>query len=289
MSKTVLILGVNGLLGNTILKFFVNQKKYKVIGTVRDKAKKEYFHFKYRRHILIHKNIIDFRSINNLLNKIKPQYVINCIGIIKQATNINDSKNVFYVNSYLPHLLAFLTYQIGARLIHISTDCVFSGDKGLYTEKDLPDAEDIYGVSKFLGEVSYENTTILRTSIIGHEMKTNSSLINWFLSQKGKVDGYSKAIFSGLPTNELAKIIHDIVIPKKNLIGLFHVSSNSISKYDLLTIVAKIYNKKIIINKDPRVKIDRSLDSTKFNYLTGYTPVSWENLIHEMHNFYSNN
>ena len=167
----------------------------------------------------------------------------------------------------------------------MSTDCVFSGLKGGYKESDFPDANDLYGRSKFLGEVDYPNAITLRTSIIGHELNGSRSLVDWFLSQSGSVSGYGKAIFSGLPTVEIAKIIRDFVIPNPHLHGVYHVSADPISKYELLKLLAIKYDKSIHIDLDNSVVIDRSLNSNKFRSLTGFKPAHWGKLIDTMHNF----
>jgi dTDP-4-dehydrorhamnose reductase len=174
--------------------------------------------------------------------------------------------------------------NIDARLIHISTDCVFNGRKGLYKETDLSDAEDLYGKSKFIGELhDLPHAVTLRTSIIGHELNSNDSLVDWFLSQTGTVKGYKKAIFSGLPTVELARVIKDFVMPRTDLQGSYHVSADPIDKYTLLNLIANIYGKEIEIIADEKVHIDRSLNSDKFRQATGYQPPSWPILIEKMY------
>jgi dTDP-4-dehydrorhamnose reductase len=167
----------------------------------------------------------------------------------------------------------------------MSTDCVFSGAKGMYTELDASDAKDLYGRSKYLGEVDYPNSVTLRTSIIGHELNGARSLIGWFIAQQGSVSGFTKAVFSGLPTVELAKVIRDHVIPHPELRGLYHVSSEPINKFDLLTLVASAYGKSIDIKPDDRLVIDRSLDSSRFREATGYQPPAWSELVRRMHEF----
>jgi dTDP-4-dehydrorhamnose reductase len=190
------------------------------------------------------------------------------------------------LNSALPHRLLDLSNQFNSRLIHISTDCVFSGRRGNYQESDIPDADDVYGRSKILGEVFDSNSITLRTSIIGHELLTNYSLLNWFLAQNDSCEGYRNAIFSGLPTVIFSEIIRDLVIPNAQLTGLFHVSASPINKFDLLTLIAKIYRKKILIKPNDEIKIDRSLNSKKFKDATGFNPPPWENLINYMHKIY---
>ena len=175
---------------------------------------------------------------------------------------------------------------MNARFIHMSTDCVFSGRDGLYRESDFADADDLYGRSKYLGEVDYPNAITLRTSIIGHELGGGArSLVGWFLAQDGSVQGYSKAIFSGLPTVELARVIKDYVLPRPEMNGLWHVSAEPIDKLELLRLVAKAYGKQIEIRPDDSVRIDRSLNSDRFRAETGFEPLPWPELVRSMCNF----
>ena len=185
----------------------------------------------------------------------------------------------------LPHRLARLCQLVGARLVHISTDCVFDGARGRYLESDPSDAKDLYGRSKYLGEVAYGHTLTLRTSIIGHELSSAHGLVGWFLAQQGRVKGYTRAIFSGLPTVELACMVRDVVVPRPDLHGLYHVASQPIAKYDLLLLLAKVYGKKIEVIPDEAVVIDRSLDATRWREATGYVAPNWNALVNAMHEF----
>jgi len=185
----------------------------------------------------------------------------------------------------LPHRLAQLCELAQARLIHISTDCVFSGKVGMYSETDSTDADDVYGKSKALGEVAYGSALTLRTSTIGHELQSDYGLLNWFLSQSERCKGFNRAIFSGLPTVVLAMVIRDFVIENKALSGLYHVAAQPINKYELLKLIADVYKKKINIEIDNSFVIDRSLDARKFNLATGYNPPSWESLINTMYQY----
>ena len=190
----------------------------------------------------------------------------------------------------MPHYLAELvSQQKKVKLIHFSTDCVFLGLKGNYKETDLADTQDIYGRSKLLGELTYPNTLTLRTSIIGHELKTKYSLLNWFLDQNKPVKGYKNAIFSGLTALEIAKILDKFIIPKKNLEGVYHLSGKVISKYDLLSLIKIVYKKNIKINITRNVKINRSLNSKPIQKITGYKPRSWTKIVKEMYEFYYHN
>lgn len=225
----------------------------------------------------------NFETVIRAIASVQPTIIINCIGIIKQLPISRDPLTAITVNAQLPHRLSLVTRTAKARLIHISTDCVFDGKKGNYTEKDLSNAEDLYGKTKYLGEVHYPHCITLRTSIIGHELKTNFSLVDWFMSQENEINGFTKAIYSGFPTIEMVNIISNYVIPNKDLSGLYHVSSDAISKYDLLNIMKKIYQKDIKINAFDDFVLDRSMNSDRFKYATGYKSPSWEKLVEDMY------
>lgn len=281
----ILILGPTGLLGNTLLKYFSKKNNFKCYGAIRKKS--DTIKLKNIKNIKLYK--INYKkriNIIKLFNQIKPNLIINCIGIIKQLTKKKKTSEIIRVNSFLPHYLAeIVNLQKKIRLIHFSTDCVFSGIKGNYKETDLPDASDIYGRSKLLGELSCSNTLTLRTSIIGHELQTKHSLLNWFLDQKKSVKGYKNAIFSGLTTLEIAKVLDKFIIPNKNLEGLYHLSGKKISKYDLLNLIKKVYKQNVKININRNVKINRSLNSNSLQQITGYKPSSWNKIIKEMFEF----
>jgi dTDP-4-dehydrorhamnose reductase len=214
-----------------------------------------------------------------------PNIVVNCVGIVKQLTEVEHPSKVMSLNSLLPHRLAKLCAVAEARLIHFSTDCVFSGVRGMYNESDLADAADLYGRSKLKGEVNYRSAITLRTSIIGHELSSNRSLVGWFLAQEGSVKGFRRAVFSGLPTVEIARIIHQHLLPRPDIWGLYHLSADPISKFELLSLIAKVYSKKITIIPDDTLLVDRSLDSSCFRSATGFSPKSWIELIQTMHDF----
>ena len=279
----VLIFGANGMLGNTLLRYFNYRGAYKVIGTIRgNKKPKNILGANYK---IINKiNAYNIDSLNELINKYKPSFVINCIGIVKQLSTSNNPLLSITMNSLLPHQLLTMCDKVNAKLIHVSTDCVFNGKKGQYKEIDLSDATDLYGKTKFLGEVGYNDSITIRTSIIGHEVETCHGLIEWFLKQNDSIEGFTNAVFSGLPTVELARIIHDYVLPT-NIKGLFHVSSAPISKFDLLSLVAEEYSKIIDIKINDKVVIDRSLNSSKFQKKTGFRPKSWQKMLKTMREF----
>lgn len=288
-SKKILILGATGMLGNTLFSYLSKNKNLELWATVRSVEKARKWFTKQQQETIVTfedaQNISDFKKI---LSTIKPDCVVNCIGIVKQAPVEKNVIAQIYVNALFPHMLAKECTKQNVRLIHISSDCVFNGEKGMYQEKDLSDAYDVYGKTKWLGEVNGKHCVTIRTSIIGHGLENRYSLIDWFLTQKHSVKGFTRAIYSGLPTIELARIIEKYFVENK-MEGVYHVSSDPISKYDLLCLVSKMYNKHIAIEPDPSVKIDRSLDSTKFRKETGYQPPTWKVLIKNMYNNYKEN
>ena len=281
----LLILGASGMLGNTLMRYFHNLNEFTVFGSVRNPSSSLQFPENIQKNIISGIDAENLDGLTRLLNFIRPNLVINCIGLVKQISDANDPLAAIPINSLFPHRLALLTDAINSRLVHMSTDCVFSGLKGAYKENDFPDAYDLYGRSKFLGEIDYPNAITLRTSIIGHELSGSRSLIDWFLSQSGSVSGYEKAIFSGLPTVEIAKIIKEFILPNPLMHGVYHVSADPISKFNLLNLVSTRYKKAINIEQDNSVVIDRSLNSDKFRGETGYCPAPWVELINAMHNF----
>jgi len=281
----VLIIGSAGLLGSTLLRYLVGKDDVEIFGTVRSFAPVQLLPENLRTRILSNVDVENFDHLLKLFSNIRPDVVVNCVGIVKQLSEANDPLTAIPINSLLPHRLAKLCAVVGARFIHFSTDCVFSGSKGMYKESDSPDATDLYGISKLLGEVSYANAITLRTSLIGQELREKRSLVNWFLSQSGSVKGFRRAIFSGLPTVEIARVLHRFVLPNSDLRGLYHLSVDPISKLDLLNLVAKAYGKEIEIMPDDGLVIDRSLDSSLFRAATGYRPRPWPELVQAMYEF----
>jgi dTDP-4-dehydrorhamnose reductase len=233
-------------------------------------------------------DVSNYDELVRIFELVKPEIVINCISLAKNLLNAPSILDIVPIYTLLPHRLARLCSIIGARLVHISTDGVFTGLKGQYTEKDIPDARDIYGISKHLGEVNYSHAITLRTSIIGPELKGKDGFLEWFLSQQIQCRAFSRAIFSGFPTNVLAEIIRDIVIPRPQLSGVYHVATQPISKLDLLRLIAHHYGKDIELVPDCKLVMDRSLDSALFSKATGYFPPSWPELIDSMHSYHSN-
>lgn len=283
--KRVLVVGVSGMLGNAVFRLLGASADLVVSGTVRSERFRRFFSAPLQAALISGIDVESLDTLTRVMGDLKPEVVINCVGLVKQLAGAEDPLAAIPINSLLPHRMARLCTVAGARFIHISTDCVFSGSKGMYTEADIPDAIDLYGRSKFLGEVDYPNAITLRTSIIGHELEGSRSLVGWFLSQSGPVKGFKKAIFSGFPTVEIARLIRDYVLPNPDLHGLYHVSADPINKYDLLRLVADTYGKTIDIEADESFVIDRSLESSRFRTVTGFQPKPWAELVESMKDF----
>jgi dTDP-4-dehydrorhamnose reductase len=281
----VLVLGATGMLGNAVLRLFAQSAGYEAVGSARSTSALCLLPADLSDRVVCGIDVEQVDSLISLFSKVQPDVVINCIGLVKQFAEADDPLAAIPINSLLPHRLARLCGVAGARFVHMSTDCIFSGAQGMYTEEDMSDAKDLYGRSKYLGEVDYPHAITLRTSIIGHELNGGHSLVDWFLAQQGSVKGFRRAIFSGLPTVELAKVIRDHVIPHPELHGVYHVSAEPINKFDLLTLISNVYGKKIEIAKDENFIIDRSLDSSRLREATGYQPQPWPELVRRMCEF----
>ncbi len=280
-----MVIGASGMLGNAVLRHFSRCDNVEAWGSVRSERSVSAFSAEIRKRLVVGIDAENPDSLNQLFAIVRPDAVINCVGLVKQLSESEDPLQAIPINSVLPHRLARLCSMVDARLVHISTDCVFTGDRGNYCESDSADAQDLYGRSKHMGEVDYPNAITLRTSIIGHEMSTAHGLVGWFLSQNASVKGYTRAIFSGLPTCELARVISEYVLPHDALRGVYHVSADPIAKYDLLMLVREIYAHHVEIEPDDKLVIDRSLNSGKFRHATGYRPPSWPDLIEKMKEF----
>jgi dTDP-4-dehydrorhamnose reductase len=269
----ILVFGAKGMLGNTLFKYFMSNSKYTVFGTSRKPNDSI-------ENIITGIDILDLESVETAIKKVEPDYILNAVGIIKQKQSTEYESLCIKINSLWPRDLEKLSKKYNYKTIHFSTDCVFTGSKGNYLESDNPDARDVYGLTKYLGEISGEKSLTLRTSIIGHELNSSVSLIDWFLSQENEIKGFSKAIYSGFPTIYIAKFIEKYIFDTKNeLSGLYHLSSEAINKYDLLKIVSKVYDKNIVINKDIDFEIDRSLNSERISSELSWKSPNWEELV----------
>jgi dTDP-4-dehydrorhamnose reductase len=274
----ILILGSNGMIGRTMFHILAQRSDWQVIGSVRAKA----FDGTAPGPVVGGVDLTNHDHLERLFGQASPEVVINCAGLTKHLPEGNAPIPALAMNALLPHRLAQLCEIAKARIIHVSTDCVFSGDAGDYKEQDATDAADVYGKTKALGEVTTGNAVTLRTSTIGHEHGTRFGLLEWFLAQN-QCKGFRHAIFSGLPSVEFARVVRDIVIPNPSLRGLYHVGANPIDKLSLLQGIAHIYRKDISIAIDETFRINRSLNTDKFATATGYRAPDWPELIEVMY------
>lgn len=278
----ILIFGANGMLGHKLVQQL--RGRFDVSGTIRGSFDTvEPFGIFERESTIENVSAQDIPSIEGAIQTVQPDVVVNAVGVIKQLPSAKDVITTLEINSIFPHRLAEFGAKYGFRLITVSTDCVFDGVKGFYNEEDTPNAADLYGKSKNLGEVTSENCLTVRTSIIGRELGSAHSLIEWFLSNRGgTVSGFKNAIYSGFPTIVIADIIVSLITDHKELSGLYHIASDPINKFDLLTLVNEYYNASVNIEASEEFKIDRSLDASRFNKLTGFVPEPWEEMIRKM-------
>ncbi len=281
MKKKILVLGASGMIGHMVFKVLSQYENYDVYGTVRmNENLNSYFSPKLIPKIRPAVEANNFDMILRSLAAVQPEVVINCIGMIKQVPFWSkDPLTIINLNAQLPHRLSLACRAADARLIQMSTDCVFEGTKGNYSEDDISDATDIYGRTKYLGEVYYPHCLTIRTSTIGPELKGRFGLLEWFLKQEGEINGFTKAIFSGLPTNVLAEILGNLIIPNESLNGLYHIASEPISKFDLLNLIKDYYNLKVSIRKEEEFFSDRSLNSSRFLEATKSKISGWNELV----------
>ena len=277
-SPKVLILGGAGMLGHKLFQI-LRERFPGTICTTRKNVQHPPFDqidLLQGPDVIRGVDVMDFESLHRVLAGLQPDYVVNCVGIIKQRDEAAMALPSITVNSLLPHKLAAMVKEWGGRVIHFSTDCVFSGKRGGYTEQDDSDADDLYGKSKFLGEVTTENALTLRTSIIGRELVEHKSLLDWFLSQNHKtVKGFKRVIYAGVTTNHMADVVTEIIRKSRPISGLYQVVSDPISKYDLLCLLRDAYRLDIEILADETVVSDRSMQGDKLRAATGYVSPAW--------------
>jgi dTDP-4-dehydrorhamnose reductase len=271
------------LLGNAVFRVFAEERRFSVHGTARSEAARRFFSPELGARLISVDDLERWDELVRLFDIAEPELIVNCVAAGKPAPP--DPLKSIAVLSVLPHRLALLCRLRNARLVQIGSDGVFSGSRGAYTEDDPPDATDIYGTAKLLGEVEGAYAITIRTSMIGPELERKNGLLEWFLSQRERCKCYRRAIFSGLPTVVLAQVIRDVIAPRPALFGVYHVAAKPISKLELLTLVAERYGKKIEIVPDDAVVIDRSLVADRFNMATGYAPPDWPELVDRMRNY----
>ncbi len=282
--KKVLIIGGKGMLGHKLVQAL--SERFEVWTTLHGSwSDVEKFGIFDQGRTIDKVDVTDIESVRQAVETSRPEIIINAVGVIKQLPAATDVVHTLEINSIFPHRLAQLTAELNARLILISTDCVFDGVAGNYSEDNLPNALDLYGQSKRWGEVTGGDCLTLRTSIIGRELSGTHSFVEWFLSNRGgDVNGFANAIYSGFPTIVFADIIASLITDHPDLRGLHHVSSEPINKFELLTLINKAYDAGVNIGRDEEFRIDRSLDSTRFRQATGFQPPSWQEMIERMAN-----
>jgi len=270
----VLILGAGGMLGHKVWEVF--RERFDCRAAMRTRLPLALFD---DERVIDGFEATNFDAVRELIAKVEPDVVVNCIGVVKQLTAALDPIASITLNALVPHIVARASAQAGARMIHISTDCVFAGTRGYYTENDVPDASDLYGRTKLLGEVT-DGALTIRTSLIGRELRATSGLVEWFLSNRGgSVRGFTNAIFSGVTTAMLANILATIIEQHPDMRGLYHVAAAPISKYDLLMMLNAAIGAGVMITPDDGFVIDRSLDATRFQAATGLQPPEWPEMI----------
>ncbi|WKW12482.1 SDR family oxidoreductase [Pseudogemmatithrix spongiicola] len=276
----VLVIGATGMFGHACFEAFARDARFEAWGTMRSEGARAQFPEAARARLIAGVDAGDFGSIVRAFAKARPALVVNAVGIVKQLSSADDPLVALPLNSLFPHQLAQLCAAAGARMVHISTDCVFAGTRGGYTEADITDAKDLYGRSKAMGEVTAApHVLTLRTSGIGRELGTQRGLVEWFLHAEGRVKGFTKAMYSGLPWVEISRVIRDVVVPRPELSGLYHLASAPISKYDLLRLVATEFRRQIEIVPDDGLVLDRTLDGSRFAAATGYHTPAWPALV----------
>lgn len=280
----ILVIGGTGMLGHKAVQMW--REKFDVYATVRtDFLSVERFEIFEKNKTFVNIDVENHESIKNIVRELKPQYIFNAVGIIKQLESSKNVIKTLTVNAIFPHRLAEYASEVGARVITVSTDCVFRGDKGNYKEEDVSDATDVYGKSKNLGELYEEHCLTLRTSIIGREIGSSHSLVEWFLSNRGgRVKGFTNAVYSGLPTIVLVELIGDLIENHPRLHGLYHVASRPINKYELIKLINDKFAARIEIEPFADFRIDRSLNAEKFEKATGFVASEWETMIERMAN-----
>lgn len=277
----VLVLGGGGVLGHKV--FQALSKRFETFATFRHFVRYPVYEDVPRTDTIDDIDVTDFDTVVRAFAQVKPDVAVNCIGIVKQSEEAKDPLTCIRVNSLFPHQLVGLCAATEVRMLHVSTDCVFSGHKGSYTEDDTPDPEDLYGHTKLLGEVNHEGCLTIRTSFFGRSFASQSGLLEWFLSNRGRrVRGYVNAIYTGFPTQMLARIMGGLIADYPDLSGLYHVSSKPISKYELLVKIRDAMELDIQVEPYEDFYCDRSLDSLRFRAKTGYHIPDWDEMIAEL-------
>lgn len=283
----ILVLGGTGMLGHKLFQMLgaVYPETYATVRGPVSTSPFDKIPFFQTDHVLSGVDVTDFDHLNRVIQEICPDYILNCVGVIKQRKDVLLPIQSITLNALLPHKLAEITSKYGGRLIHFSTDCVFDGKKGGYTEEDRSNARDMYGQTKALGEVFADNVLTLRTSIIGRELRGYASLLDWFLMQSGKtIQGFTNAIYSGVTTNQMARAVQVILERYSDLSGLYQIVADPINKYELLKLAREKFQVDVEIKPFADFYIDRSMCGDKFEQATGYRSPAWSILMQDLAN-----
>jgi dTDP-4-dehydrorhamnose reductase len=278
----VLVLGAGGMMGHMACR--VLGVSHEVVGTIRGawNERSAIANFLPQEACVDSVDVLDAQQLVRVVESVGPDVVVNCVGIVKQLSAAKDALQSIECNSLLPHRLGAVCSERGARLIHLSTDCVFSGQKGMYTEDDLPDPVDLYGRSKLLGETTAGEGLTLRTSIVGRQIAGSTSFFEWILSSRGqRVCGFERAVYSGLTTMTLARTIDRIIVEHTDLTGVWHVASEPITKFELIVRLNRLLDLDMTVDRDEDMECDRSLDGSRFEKHTGIVIPSWDAMLDE--------
>lgn len=284
----ILVLGASGMLGHVLVRVLAADPSLQVWGSLRTtEVGAAVSRLAPQARWITNVHVERDDDLASAFAECRPDVVINAVGVVKQLQSASDPVTAITLNSLLPHRIAVLCGQWHARLIHISTDCVFTGTRGNYCESDAPDARDLYGRSKLLGEVVDSPWVLtLRTSIIGPELVApGHGLLAWFLAQRGTVKGYRRAVFTGLPTVEVARFVQHFALARADLWGLYHLAAAPINKFELLGLFAQAYEHSISIAPDDALVIDRSLDGSRLQAATGFVAPTWPEMVSRMRDF----
>lgn len=278
----ILVLGGDGMLGHRLVRDLA--PRHEVVATLRRPLEAYGDDGLFAAgNTIAGVEATDWQRLREVVEAVAPQAVVNCVGVVKQRAEAKEAIPSIEVNALLPHRLLESCAAVGARLVHLSTDCVFSGRRGGYTERDLPDPVDLYGRSKLLGEVEHPPGVTLRTSIIGLELRRNTGLVEWFLAQRGRVRGFRRAVYSGFTTREMGRIVERVLVAHPELSGVWHVASAPITKYDLLSGLSRMLGRQDVeIEPDDDFSCDRSLCGDAFAAATGYQAPDWDTMLREL-------
>lgn len=281
----VVVFGASGMLGHMAMRVLALDPRYEVFGAIRGALDRFPQLSGYREHIVDYVDVSDDAGVARILESLAPAAVINAVAVRPAGLTPSMTPDFVRANALWPHQLANLAEWLNIRLCHISSDGVFSGRRGDYSEDDRPDPEDIYGASKLVGEPVGRHVVNLRTSIIGPELNDGGGLLSWLLRQNDSITGFSRWLYSGLTTLELAKVIRDHVLPDPRLEGIYHVAGEPISKFELLRLLAKFYDHDVVIEEDAGIDRNRTLNAGRFSRSTGYRPPNWAAMISELRQF----